>query len=51
MSADAIIMMAIGCTCLWGGFILSCVIALRYSSKMKNKQAGGESDKLNGTKP
>ena len=42
MSADAIIMMVIGCTCLWGGFILSCAIAIRHSSKNKNKQADGQ---------
>jgi len=37
MSIDAIIMMVIGCTLLWGGFITSCVIAIRHDSKKKKE--------------
>ncbi|MGI6721612.1 MAG: methionine/alanine import family NSS transporter small subunit [Anaerovoracaceae bacterium] len=33
MSIDAIIMMIIGCTLLWGGFIVSCTIAIRHRKK------------------
>lgn len=36
MSIDAIIMMVIGCTLLWGGFIVSCAIAIRHDSKAKH---------------
>lgn len=30
MSTSAIIMMIIGCGGLWGGFIVSCLIALKH---------------------
>jgi len=33
MSAGAIVMMVIGCVGLWGGFAVSCTIALRHGKK------------------
>lgn len=35
MSTSAIILMIIGCVGLWGGFALSCAIALKHSKKEK----------------
>lgn len=37
MSADAIIMMIIGCGLLWGGFIISCTIAIRHAKKKEDE--------------
>ncbi len=39
MSTSAIILMVIGCTGLWGGFIVSCAINFRCWKKQK-QQAG-----------
>lgn len=30
MSASAIVMMIIGCGGLWGGFLVSCMIAIKH---------------------
>lgn len=30
MSTSAIIMMIIGCGGLWGGFVVSCLVALKH---------------------
>jgi len=35
MSTGAIIMMVIGCVGLWGGFAVSCGIAIKSSKKNK----------------
>lgn len=37
MSTGAIVMMIIGCVGLWGGFALSCGIAMKHS---KGRQDG-----------
>lgn len=35
MSTSAIVLMAVGCIGLWGGFAVSCAIAFKSSKKEK----------------
>lgn len=35
MSISAIVLMAVGCIGLWGGFAVSCAIAFKSSKKEK----------------
>ncbi|MFQ8602887.1 MAG: methionine/alanine import family NSS transporter small subunit [Anaerovoracaceae bacterium] len=39
MSTGAIIMMIIGCGGLWGGFALSCIIAIKHGKKDKSSKS------------
>lgn len=38
MTLSAIIMMIIGCGGLWGGFIVSCLIALKHNKTKDENQ-------------